>query len=103
MRPTWPRQTRSVGSGCARSWRNGDSDGWNGGTSATTPVHTSKTWKTSSSSHVCRPSFFHPVQLHLEPTDLLVQLGTLLLRGHRHFRPRGEHRFRAAEQLLLPP
>src|SRR6185312_2753836 len=47
--------------------------------------------------------FFHPGQLHLEPADLLVQLGLELLGvGSAGRRPGLEEPLQAVEELLLP-
>src|SRR4051794_40440365 len=49
-----------------------------------------------------RSVFFHPLQLHLEPADLLEQLGLRGVGGRRGRRPAREDTRRPGEELLLP-
>src|SRR5207244_2861318 len=46
--------------------------------------------------------FFEPVQFHLEPTDLLVQLRLVIVGRAADLGPGGEHRLDPGEEVLLP-
>src|SRR3954454_8674678 len=64
-------------------------------------------WLTSTSARLASTDagsfFFHPAQLHLEPADLLVQLGLQrLVVGGSGLAPVAEEVLGAGEELLLP-
>src|SRR5262249_60144772 len=56
---TWPPPTSTSGENSERSWTNGGSGEWTGTGSVAIPKATSAAWRPSSTSQLCRRSFFH--------------------------------------------
>src|SRR5512142_1038098 len=92
-----------AGKRCEQNWKRGASRDESSGASAMTRPAISGSWRSGASSYFCRPSFFQPLDLHLEPADLLVQLGldrrALVVVAAAAVAEQG---FDAVQELLLP-